>query len=145
MGAIDHVLVELEDPNGEPSRLEIKEARAELVEKDKEIERWMDRAVENRRLWSEARRATERQTMEIAEKDARIERLTRANENLKSALRTGIVKAVELELAEDALSGTPTTAKLVPVERLPVPPKPTPPPLRVFREGDMPEKADRAS
>jgi hypothetical protein len=121
---------------------------------------------------------------ELAEKDARIERLTRANENLKSALRTGIVKAVELELAEDALSGTPTTAKLVPVEKLrelehvqfgpvkygcaicreldsrghaagcwlaaalreeTVPPKPTPPPLRVFREGDMPKKADRAS
>jgi ribosomal protein S7 len=119
---------------------------------------------------------------ELAEKDARIERLTEALEHIKrhqeivAGTSVGGL-SVTHKIAVAALSGAPTTAKPVPVERLReidialrhghecaqedlqptidyvgsllrdeiVPPKPTPPPLRVFREGDMPKKADRAS
>lgn len=106
---------------------------------------------------------------ELAEKDARIERLTAAAQTGLNEMKLWLESddcgcdgehvcgrprlERSIREVESTLTGPPTTkpqastqtAKLVPVERLPVPPKPTPPPLRVFREGDMPEKADRAS
>ena len=141
---------------------------------------------------------------ELAEKDALIERLTAAlgkalsfaegveDFNHTAPANAGVAisrsfVARAIEILKEALSGTPTTAKLVPAERLrevrgtieqllcvqngcpmpsyeeafrlanmeagktlewlgdalreeAVPPKPTPPPLRKFREGDIPKK-----